>query len=96
MITYSVGRPWREGITEIAIGCWGIKPLKDYRGERDSKGYEQRATLIAVADEIAGAAGLVMGKNNAIPVVIIRGYRYGRGGIGAKELNRNRHDDLFS
>jgi coenzyme F420-0:L-glutamate ligase/coenzyme F420-1:gamma-L-glutamate ligase len=95
IITDTVGRPWREGITEIAIGCWGMKPLKDYRGQRDSMGYELRATLIAVADEIAGAAGLVMGKNDAIPIVIVRGYGYERGGIGAKELIRNRHDDLF-
>ena len=95
IITDTVGRPWREGITEIAIGCWGMKPLKDYRGKTDSMGYELRATLIAVADEIAGAAGLLMGKNDAIPVVIVRGYRYERGGMGAKELIRNPQDDLF-
>jgi coenzyme F420-0:L-glutamate ligase/coenzyme F420-1:gamma-L-glutamate ligase len=92
IITDTVSRPWREGITEIAIGCWGMKPLKDYRGEKDSMGYDLSATLIAVADEIAGAAGLAMGKNDEIPVVIVRGYRYERGGKGAKELIQ---DNLF-
>jgi len=95
IITDTVGRPWRDGLTEIAIGCWGIKPLKDYRGKPDLKGYELRATLIAIADEIAGAAGLVMGKTNAVPVVIVRGYTYEPGEMGAKELIRKPEDDLF-
>lgn len=95
VITDTVGRPWREGLTEIAIGCWGMKPLRDYRGQRDKSGYELHATLIAVADEIAGAAGLVMGKNDSVPVVIVRGYPYEPGGVGAKEIIRKPEDDLF-
>ncbi|MBI2486041.1 MAG: coenzyme F420-0:L-glutamate ligase [Deltaproteobacteria bacterium] len=95
IITDTVGRPWREGLTEIAIGCWGMKPLKDYRGHSDSKGYKLSATLLAVADEIAGAAGLVMGKNDSVPVVIVRGYTYEPGGVGARELIRKPEDDLF-
>jgi coenzyme F420-0:L-glutamate ligase/coenzyme F420-1:gamma-L-glutamate ligase len=95
IITDTVGRPWRDGLTEIAIGCWGMKPLKDYRTQRDLKGYELKATLIAVADEIAGAAGLVMGKSDSVPVVIVRGYAFERGGRGAGELIRKPEDDLF-
>ncbi|MGH7807855.1 MAG: coenzyme F420-0:L-glutamate ligase [Thermodesulfobacteriota bacterium] len=95
IITDTVGRPWRQGLTEIAIGCWGMEPLKDYRGQSDLKGYKLSATLLAVADEIAGAAGLAMGKNDSAPVVIIRGYPYEPGGTGAKELIRKPEDDLF-
>jgi len=95
IITDTVGRPWRMGLTEIAIGCCGMKPLKDYRGQRDSKGYELNATLVAIADEIAGAAGLVMNKTGSIPAVIVRGFQYEHGGIGAKELIRNPEEDLF-
>lgn len=95
IITDTVGRPWRQGLTEIAIGCWGMEPLKDYRGQSDLKGYKLSATLLAVADEIAGAAGLVMGKNDSAPVVIVRGYPYEPGGTGAKELIRKPEDDLF-
>jgi coenzyme F420-0:L-glutamate ligase / coenzyme F420-1:gamma-L-glutamate ligase len=95
IITDTVGRPWRMGLTEIAIGCWGMKPLKDYRGQKDSKGYELNATIVAIADEIAGAAGLVMKKTGATPVVIVRGLKYDHGGLGAKELIRNPEEDLF-
>lgn len=95
IITDTVGRPWREGLTEIAIGCWGMKPLKDYKGQGDSKDYELKATVIAVADEIAGAAGLVMGKTDSVPVVIVRGYSYEPGDMGVKELIRSQEDDLF-
>ncbi len=95
VITDTVGRPWRQGLTEIAIGCWGMKPLKDYKGQKDSKGYELKATVLAIADEIAGAAGLVMGKTDSIPVAIVRGYRYEPGGKGARELIRNPEEDLF-
>lgn len=95
IITDTVGRPWRMGLTEIAIGCWGMKPLKDYRGQKDTKGYELNATIVAIADEIAGAAGLVMKKTGATPVVIVRGLKYERGGLGAKELIRKPEEDLF-
>lgn len=95
IITDTVGRPWRDGLVDIAIGCSGIKALKDYRGETDSKGFELNATVMAVADEIASAAGLLMEKADSVPVVIVKGYKYESGGIGAKELIRNPEDDLF-
>ena len=95
IITDTVGRPWREGLTEIAIGSWGINPLKDYRHQKDKEGYELTATLIAIADEIASAAGLLMGKNDAVPVVIVRGYDYDFEEIGSKSLIRDPQFDLF-
>jgi len=95
IITDTVGRPWRDGLVDIAIGCSGIKALKDYRGEADSKGFELNATVMAVADEIASAAGLLMEKADSVPVVIVKGYKYESGGIGAIELIRNPEDDLF-
>lgn len=95
IITDTVGRPWREGLTEIAIGSWGISPLKDYRHQTDKEGYELTATLIAVADEIASAAGLLMGKNDAVPVVVVRGYDYEFEETGSKALIRDPRFDLF-
>src|SRR6266581_1374821 len=81
IIADSFGRPWREGLTEVAIGVAGMKPLLDYRGKRDSHGYKLRASYEAVADELACAAGLVCGKLNRTPVCIVRGFKYelGRG-----------------
>ena len=95
LITDTVGRPWREGLVDIAIGCSGIKPLKDYRGKKDSKGLMLSATVMAVADEIASASGLVMEKADSVPVVIVRGYDFERGEGRARELIRNPEDDLF-
>jgi len=95
IITDTVGRPWREGLVDIAIGCSGIRPLKDYRGREDSKGLLLSATVMAVADEIASAAGLVMEKADSVPVVIVRGYGFEKGGGGARDLIRNPEDDLF-
>ena len=95
IITDTVGRPWRDGLVDIAIGCAGIKALKDYRGETDSKGFELNATVMAIADEIAGAAGLLMEKAEAVPVVIVRGYDFEKADTGAKELIRDPEDDLF-
>lgn len=85
IITDSFGRAWRNGIVNIAIGVSGINPFVDYRGEHDPAGYELRATILAVADELAGAAELVMHKIHRRPVAVIRGYeRQGvqPGGIG--------------
>jgi coenzyme F420-0:L-glutamate ligase/coenzyme F420-1:gamma-L-glutamate ligase len=95
IITDTVGRPWREGLTEIAIGSWGISPLKDYRHQKDKEGYELTATLIAIADEIASAAGLLMGKNDSVPVVVLRGYEYEFEEVGSKALIRDPEFDLF-
>jgi coenzyme F420-0:L-glutamate ligase/coenzyme F420-1:gamma-L-glutamate ligase len=74
IITDSFGRPWRDGIVNVAIGVSGMAPLIDYRGERDSAGYELSASILAVADEIAAATELVMHKLAGRPVAIVRGY----------------------
>jgi coenzyme F420-0:L-glutamate ligase / coenzyme F420-1:gamma-L-glutamate ligase len=73
IVSDSFGRPFRQGTTDVALGAAGITPLLDLRGVRDSVGYELQATQIAVADELAGAAELVLGKTNAIPAAVIRG-----------------------
>jgi len=73
IVTDSFGRPWRQGTTDVAIGSAGVVVLQDLSGERDPIGYELHATVIAVADEIAGAAQLVSGKLDRVPVTIVRG-----------------------
>lgn len=99
IISDSFGRPWREGLTEVAIGAAGIRPLVDYRGRRDPHGYSLHATVDAVADELACAAGLVCGKLAGTPACIVRGYSYRRenrrGSGGARELIRPAKNDLF-
>ncbi len=95
IVTDSFGRPWREGLTEVAIGIAGMRPLIDYRGRRDAHGYPLHATIEAVADELACAAGLVCGKLSSTPACIIRGYPYGRGSGQARELIRPAKYDLF-
>ena len=74
IVTDSFGRPWRNGIVNVAIGVAGLAPLADYRGQHDAAGYELGITVLAVADELAGAAELLMHKLAARPVVIVRGY----------------------
>lgn len=74
IISDSFGRPWRNGIVNVAIGVAGLAPLADYRGEHDPSGYELRASILAVADEMASAAELVQGKLGGRPVSLIRGY----------------------
>ena len=95
IITDSFGRPWREGLTEFAIGIAGMKPLRDDRGRRDSHGYKLKASVEAVADELACAAGLVCGKLNRAPACIVRGFRYEAGTGGVRELLRPASTDLF-
>lgn len=95
IVSDSFGRPWREGLTEVAIGVAGMKPLLDYRGRRDPHGYSLHATVEAVADEVACAAGLVCGKLATTPACIIRGYAYQRGSGGARALIRPAKNDLF-
>ena len=95
IITDSFGRPWREGLTEFAIGIAGMKPLRDDRGRRDSHGYKLRASIEAVADELASAAGLVCGKLNRAPACIVRGFRYQPGPGRARDLLRSPTTDLF-
>ena len=95
IITDSFGRPWREGLTEFAIGIAGMKPLRDDRGKRDSHGYKLKASIEAVADELAAAAGLVCGKLNRAPACIVRGFRYQPGSGSVGELLRPPASDLF-
>jgi coenzyme F420-0:L-glutamate ligase/coenzyme F420-1:gamma-L-glutamate ligase len=95
IITDTFGRPWREGLTEAAIGVAGMKAAHDYRGARDSHGYPLRVSIEAVADELACAAGLVCGKLARTPACIVRGFPYQRGRGGAVELLRPRATDLF-
>jgi coenzyme F420-0:L-glutamate ligase/coenzyme F420-1:gamma-L-glutamate ligase len=95
IITDSFGRPWREGLTEVAIGVAGMQALHDYRGDRDPHGYPLRVTIEAVADELACAAGLVCGKLARTPACIIRGYPYRPGPGRARDLIRPAATDLF-
>ncbi len=95
IICDSFGRPWREGLTEAAIGVAGMKPLHDYRGRRDRSGYKLQSSVEAIADELACAAGLVCGKLNGTPACVIRGFRYQPGRGNARELIRPAANDLF-
>jgi coenzyme F420-0:L-glutamate ligase / coenzyme F420-1:gamma-L-glutamate ligase len=94
IISDSFGRPFRQGTTDVAVGVAGLKPLLDLRGVRDSAGYELRTTTIAVADEIAGAAELVMGKTRGVPAAIVRGLDL-RGEGNARDLVMPAERDLF-
>jgi coenzyme F420-0:L-glutamate ligase/coenzyme F420-1:gamma-L-glutamate ligase len=89
------GRPWREGLTNVAIGVAGLLPLHDYVGKRDSQGRELKVTALAVADEIAGAAELVMGKLDRAPAAVIRGFPYQQGKGSAGQLLRKAEMDMF-
>jgi len=95
IITDSFGRPWREGLTEVAIGVAGMQALHDFRGERDPHGYPLRVSIEAVADELACAAGLVCGKLARTPVCIVRGFEYRPGRGSARDLIRSAAADLF-
>lgn len=95
IITDSFGRPWREGLTEFAIGIAGMKALRDDRGRRDPHGYKLKASVEAIADELACAAGLVCGKLNRAPACIVRGFTYQRGGGRVRDLLRPAASDLF-
>jgi coenzyme F420-0:L-glutamate ligase/coenzyme F420-1:gamma-L-glutamate ligase len=95
IITDSFGRPWREGLTEFAIGISGMKPLRDDRGRQDSHGYQLKASIEAVADELACAAGLVCGKLNRAHACIVRGFRYDSGEGTIRDLLRPASTDLF-
>jgi coenzyme F420-0:L-glutamate ligase/coenzyme F420-1:gamma-L-glutamate ligase len=94
VVSDSFGRAWRRGTTDVALGVAGLVPLLDLRGTRDSTGYELHATEIAVADEIAGAAELVMGKTEGVPAAIVRGVDVAGDGRGT-DLLMPRDRDLF-
>jgi coenzyme F420-0:L-glutamate ligase / coenzyme F420-1:gamma-L-glutamate ligase len=95
VVSDSFGRAWRHGITNVAIGVAGMQPLADYRGERDPYGYPLTASVLAVADEIAAAAELVMGKTTSIPVAVVRNYPYERGSGTGRDLLMEPERDLF-
>jgi coenzyme F420-0:L-glutamate ligase/coenzyme F420-1:gamma-L-glutamate ligase len=94
VVSDSFGRAWRRGTTDVAIGVAGLAPLLDLAGVRDSAGYALHATEIAVADEIAGAAELVMGKTDGVPAAIVRGVEAAGDGSG-QDLLMPRERDLF-
>ena len=95
IISDTFGRAWRKGQTNVAIGSSGIEPLESYVGERDSFDNELFATEIAIIDELAGAAELVMKKSDNIPVAILRGVNYKSSDLGVRELIRKEDEDFF-
>ena len=95
IISDTFGRPWRDGIVNIAIGLSGMQAIKNYTGQLDAQGYELRVTALAVADELAAAAELVMNKLDNVPVAVIRGYDYPRGEGSLAQLIRAPERDLF-
>jgi coenzyme F420-0:L-glutamate ligase/coenzyme F420-1:gamma-L-glutamate ligase len=94
IISDTFGRPWRQGLTNVALGVAGLAPFIDYRGQVDSCGRRLQATLLAVADELAAAAELVMGKTAGIPVAVIQGFQSPGDGSG-RDLIRPPQEDLF-
>jgi coenzyme F420-0:L-glutamate ligase/coenzyme F420-1:gamma-L-glutamate ligase len=94
IVSDSFGRPWRQGTTDVAIGLAGVRPLLDLKGERDPAGYELHATVIAIADELAAAAELVLGKTAGIPAAVIRGASVAGAGA-ARDLVMPAERDLF-
>jgi len=98
LLTDTVGRPWRRGVADIAIGAAGVRVLDDLRGRRDSHGRELAATIVNVADEIAAAADLVRGKTTGRPVAVVRGmaeHVLAEDGDGARSLQRPAAEDMF-
>ena len=95
IVSDTFGRAWRIGQVDVAIGVDGMNPVADYRGRKDMFGNRLNVTQIAVADELASAAELVMKKSDGVPVAIVRGFQYPRGKGSAKDLIRPREQDLF-
>jgi coenzyme F420-0:L-glutamate ligase/coenzyme F420-1:gamma-L-glutamate ligase len=95
IIADTFGRPWREGLTNVAIGLAGLAALRDYVGMPDSAGRPLQMTMLAVADELASAAEIVMGKLDRIPAAVVRGVRFEAGDAGSKPLLRDPARDLF-
>jgi coenzyme F420-0:L-glutamate ligase / coenzyme F420-1:gamma-L-glutamate ligase len=96
VVSDSFGRAWRQGTTDVAIGVAGMQPLLDLRGTTDARGRILESTVIAVADELAGAAELVLGKADGIPAALIRGYGVPSGDGSARELVIPPERDLFT
>jgi coenzyme F420-0:L-glutamate ligase/coenzyme F420-1:gamma-L-glutamate ligase len=95
VITDTFGRPWRRGVVNVAIGCAGIASLVDLRGTTDHLGRELEATIVALADEVAAAGGLAMGKVERVPAVVVRGVRHDGTSVPVAELVRPPEEDLF-
>jgi coenzyme F420-0:L-glutamate ligase/coenzyme F420-1:gamma-L-glutamate ligase len=95
IISDTFGRPWRLGLTDVAIGASGVPVLHDLRGTHDRDGKPLTATVLAIADELAAAAGLLMGKSEGSPVILIRGYRYKPSSEPAASIIRPAAEDLF-
>jgi coenzyme F420-0:L-glutamate ligase/coenzyme F420-1:gamma-L-glutamate ligase len=95
IISDTFGRPWRRGLTDVAIGVSGLDAVVDLKGTRDWAGRELEVTEIAVADELAAAADLVMGKASGVPAALIKGYQGPRGEGRGADLVRKPEEDLF-
>ncbi|HEX9529770.1 MAG TPA: coenzyme F420-0:L-glutamate ligase, partial [Acidimicrobiales bacterium] len=97
IVSDTFGRAWRRGLTDVAIGCAGIGAVVDLRGSTDALGRELQVTEVCIADEIAGAAELVMGKSAGVPVVLVRGVHRSwlRDGSVRQEVVRRHDEDLF-
>jgi len=95
IISDTFGRPWREGVVNVAIGVAGMDPLESFVGKTDPYGYELHATIMAPADELASAAELVMGKLRQAPAVVVRGYPYVHAEGSSRALVRDAAKDLF-
>ena len=97
VVSDTFGRPWRRGVTDVAIGCSGLKPVIDLRGTSDALGRELQVTEVAIVDELAAAAELVMGKAENVPVAVVRGVDpswFGEGGV-VDDVVRDHSEDLF-
>jgi coenzyme F420-0:L-glutamate ligase / coenzyme F420-1:gamma-L-glutamate ligase len=95
IVSDTFGRAWREGQVDVAIGLSGIDPFADYRGKTDQYGYNLKASVICVADELASAAELCMNKLGRVPAVVIRGYKFRRAEVPSRALVRKPARDLF-
>jgi coenzyme F420-0:L-glutamate ligase/coenzyme F420-1:gamma-L-glutamate ligase len=95
IVTDTFGRPWREGLVDVAIGCAGLAPLEDYRGSLDRRGRKLTGTIVAVADQLAAAAGILMRKPAGCPVVLMRGLDWKPAEGTARALIRSPEQDLF-
>ena len=95
VISDTFGRPWREGLTNVAIGVAGLRPIRSYIGMLDTQGRTLRVTALAIADELAGATELVMGKVDRVPAAVVRGYTAELGEGSARDLIRLPELDMF-
>jgi coenzyme F420-0:L-glutamate ligase/coenzyme F420-1:gamma-L-glutamate ligase len=95
VVSDTFGRPWREGLVNVAIGVAGLEPLRSYVGSRDPQGFPLQATIEALADEVGAAAGLVSSKLNRTPAVLVRGILYEAGEGSARDLLRAPERDMF-